>query len=263
MKTPISYYGGKQRMLHHICPLIPNHNLYCEPFAGGAAVFFAKEPAKVNVINDLNSELINFYRVIVSQPEEFRREVLQTLHSREQHKHAGYIYNNPDYFTEVQRAWAIWVLSKISYVSRLDNCFGYDKAEGRLPKKIENAKLVFTDELRELLEKATIECDDAFKVIKRYDTPATFHFIDPPYVGSNMGHYANMFNDQNLKELLELCETLQGKFMLTMYPNEDIQTFAERNGWVIHRVERQVSACAAAHRKKQEEWMVCNFTGCN
>ena len=75
-----------------------------------------------------------------------------------------------------------------------------------------------------------------------------------------MGHYSGMFNDQNLKELLELCEILQGKFMLTMYPNEEIQTFAERNGWIINKVERQISACAAKHRRKQEEWMVCNYT---
>jgi DNA adenine methylase len=66
MKTPITYYGGKQKMLPHILPLIPHHALYTEAFAGGAAVFFAKEPAQVEIINDLNGELINFYRTIVT-----------------------------------------------------------------------------------------------------------------------------------------------------------------------------------------------------
>ena len=62
MKTPISYYGGKQTLAKTILALIPEHRLYCEPFAGGAAVFFAKTPSKVEIINDTNGELINFIK---------------------------------------------------------------------------------------------------------------------------------------------------------------------------------------------------------
>jgi DNA adenine methylase len=61
MKTPISYYGGKQSMLKHILPLIPEHKIYVEPFFGGGAVFFGKEPSKVEVINDYNSNVVVFY----------------------------------------------------------------------------------------------------------------------------------------------------------------------------------------------------------
>jgi DNA adenine methylase len=64
LKTPITYYGGKQLMVRHILPMIPEHNLYCEPFAGGAAIFFAKQPSEVEILNDTNRELINFYRVV-------------------------------------------------------------------------------------------------------------------------------------------------------------------------------------------------------
>ena len=63
MKTPISYYGGKQTLLKHILPLIPEHALYTEAFCGGCAVLFAKEPAKCEVINDINTELVNFNQV--------------------------------------------------------------------------------------------------------------------------------------------------------------------------------------------------------
>jgi DNA adenine methylase len=61
MKTPITYYGGKQTMLKHILPLIPSHSLYTEAFCGGCAVLFAKQPSDCEVINDLNRGLINFY----------------------------------------------------------------------------------------------------------------------------------------------------------------------------------------------------------
>lgn len=259
MKTPITYYGGKQTMLPYIRPLIPEHDIYCEPFAGGAAVFFDKEPTKINVINDLNSELINFYRVITLHPNEFKNEVLQTLHSRDQHKYASYIYHNPLYFTNIQRAWAVWCLSQQSFSGILTGGFSTNKKGSSKPQKIQNAKLVFCDELKELLEKTTIECDDAFKVIKRYDNIKSFFFLDPPYIDANMGHYSGMFDENDLKELLNICTNLEGKFLLTMYPNDLIKRYADENDWIIHIVNRQVSACDKDHRRKQDEWMICNY----
>ena len=74
-----------------------------------------------------------------------------------------------------------------------------------------------------------------------------------------MGHYSGMFNEQNLQELLELLASLQGKFMLTMYPNDLISKQAKRNKWHIHAVEHNVTACSAKKRRKQEEWMVINY----
>jgi DNA adenine methylase len=259
MKTPITYYGGKQNMLKHIRPLIPDHDLYCESFAGGAAVFFDKDPAKVNVINDLNGELINFYRTIVTDIDALRDEVSKTLHCRNQHHHAWYIYNNPDYFSNIQRAWAVFILSKQGFAGQLSNSFGFDKSEGRHPRKIRFAKEIFTEGLKSLLEHSTIECDCAFKIIKRYDCPKAWHFIDPPYVGSNMGHYSGMFNEQSLIKLLEICTTLQGKFMLTMYPNTIVKEYADKYDWIIHKIDRQISACKIESRRRQEEWMVCNY----
>ena len=260
MRTPITYYGGKQGMLKHIRPLVPIHTLYCEPFAGGAALFFDKEPASINVINDLNAELITFYRVVAVRPKEFCKEVTRTLHCRGQHEQAWHIYNHSEYFSDVQRAWAVWVLSKQGFAGQLSSSFGFDKSNGKRYKKVQNAKsIIEDDELKKLLENATIECDDAFKIIRRYDCSEAFHFIDPPYVGSNMGHYAGMFNEQNLDDLLQLCSAIHGKFMLTMYPNELIKRYVEKHGWYIHKVERMVSACKAKYRRKQEEWIVVNY----
>lgn len=123
-----------------------------------------------------------------------------------------------------------------------------------------NAKSNFTDELKSRLEKTTIEQDDALKIIKRYDCPDAFHFIDPPYVGSDMGHYKGTFGEENLFALLRLLVNVQGKFMLTMYPNDTIKQFADGNGWKIIDVERQISACKASSRRKQTEWIVVNYS---
>ncbi|GHT89919.1 hypothetical protein FACS1894137_19280 [Spirochaetia bacterium] len=60
MRTPLSYYGGKQQLATRILGMIPEHQIYCEPFCGGAAIFFSKEPSKVEIINDTNGEIITY-----------------------------------------------------------------------------------------------------------------------------------------------------------------------------------------------------------
>ena len=95
MKTPVSYYGGKLSLLQKIIPLIPEHALYCEPFIGGAAVFFAKQKAKVEVINDINGEIVNFYQVLQNDFPALQKEIQAALHRRKLHQHAQVIYQNP------------------------------------------------------------------------------------------------------------------------------------------------------------------------
>ena len=257
MKTPISYYGGKQTMLKYILPLIPPHKIYTEAFCGGAAVLFAKRPVEAEFINDINMEITNFYWCAQVYFHELKQVIDKTLHSRDIHAHAAHINAFPQFFTPVQRAWAVWVLCKMSFGSMLDGSFGYDFS-GTMIKKLRNAKDGFTEHLCKRLERVTIENRNAIDVIACYDTFDTFHFVDPPYVNSDCGHYEGVFSEQNMEQLLRLLETIKGKFMLTMFPHIMIENYAIKNKWMIHRVERTISASKAS-RRKQEEWMVCNY----
>ncbi|MDR1459143.1 MAG: DNA adenine methylase, partial [Bacteroidales bacterium] len=110
MKTPVTYYGGKQKMVNTIVPLLPKHRLYCEPFCGGAAIFWAKEPSEIEVLNDTNREVTNFYQVAKNDFVNLEKEIRITLNSRDLHRKAGVVYDNPDMFDERKRAWALWVL---------------------------------------------------------------------------------------------------------------------------------------------------------
>jgi len=110
MKTPITYYGGKQRMLRHILPLIHKHRIYAEPFVGGAAVFFAKPPSPIEIINDTNRQLITFYEIAKTQYQKLKKKIDATLHSRENHSYARIIYDNARFFGKVDIAWSVWVL---------------------------------------------------------------------------------------------------------------------------------------------------------
>jgi DNA adenine methylase len=134
MKTPISYYGGKQQLVKTILSLIPEHRLYCEPFLGGGAVFFAKQPVKVEIVNDSNGELINFYQVVKSDFNGLEKEIGLSLRSRRQHDQARVIYRNPDLFDQVKRVWAVWMLANSSYGCMLNGGYGYDHIGGMAKK---------------------------------------------------------------------------------------------------------------------------------
>jgi Site-specific DNA methylase len=244
-------------MLKHILPPIPKHQLYTEPFCGGCAVLFAKPPVNCEVINDVNRGLVNFYLVAKRHYPLLKEEIEGTLHCRDQHAHAMHISIYPEFFSPAQWAWAVWTLSKLAFASMQDGTFGYDRM-GTTSLKVKNAKDDFTEELCKRLENVTVENDDALKIISRYDCPEAFHFVDPPYINSDCGHYEGTFNDQSMDRLLRLLEGIQGKFMLTMFPYEPIEATAQKNGWIIHRIERTISA-SKENRRRQEEWMVCNY----
>lgn len=184
MRTPISYYGGKQTMLKHILPLIPRHRIYTEAFCGGAAVLFAKRPAEAEVINDINMELTNFYWCAQVYYSDLKREIDKTLHSRDIHAHAAHINQYPQFFSPVERAWAVWALCKMSFASMMGGAFGYDFG-GVMPKKLRNAKDDVTERLCQRLEHVTIENRNALDVVACYDAPDAFHFVDPPYINSD------------------------------------------------------------------------------
>lgn len=257
MKTPISYYGGKQMLLRHILPLIPEHALYTEAFCGGCAVLFAKQPAKCEVINDVNEELVNFYRVAKTQYPELKAKIDATLHSRDCHAHAKHINTYPAFFTPIERAWAVWACSKMGFASMLDGTFGYDRS-GTTALKIDNAREDFTQELCDRLKRVTVENENGINLIKRYDCSEAFHFVDPPYVGSDCGHYNGTFNDEDFLNLLTTLSTVKGKFMLTMFPHPKIKEYADLHGWQIHRIERTITASKVS-RRRQEEWITTNY----
>ena len=256
-KTPISYYGGKQTLLPHILPLVPEHELYTEAFCGGCAVLFALKPCPCEVINDTNAELINFYRIAQSRYPELKALIDSTLHSREIHAHARHINTHPEFFSEVERAWAVWVCTKLGFASMIDGTFGYDRS-GTTTKKLRNSKDDFTAELCSRLEHVTVECENGIHLIKRYDTEEAFHFVDPPYVGTDCGHYNETFNEEDFDNLLHTLTGVKGKFMLTMFPHPLLEKYVKENGWNVHTIERTITASKTS-RRRQEEWMVTNY----
>ena len=115
----------------------------------------------------------------------------------------------------------------------------------------------FDESIYSRLRRVTVENTDALRILKSRDTENSFHFIDPPYIGSDLGHYKG-YNEQNFTELLELLPSLKGKFMLTMFPNEILSEHIKKNKWNVVEVERTISA-SRTKRRKQVELIVMNY----
>lgn len=259
MKTPISYYGGKQKLVDKIISLIPQHTLYCEPFLVGAAVLFAKKPSKVEVINDTNRELINFYQVIRKDFDALEKEVELSLHSRDQYRQASVIYNHPDMFSPVKRAWAVWMLTSQGFSAMLDSSWGFDISKNTTTLRIKRKKENFTRQMAVRLQNCQIEAADALYIIGSRDSPESFFYCDPPYFNSDCGHYDG-YSVEDFDSLLFLLSNIQGKFLLSSYPSSLLQTYTEKHGWYNLSVRQKVSVNAKSGIQKDKiEMLTANY----
>jgi len=260
LKTPITYYGGKQRMLRHILPLIPAHNKYVEPFCGGAAVFFAKQPAKLEVINDKNGEVINFYRCCKDNMPALKARTSSLLYARFIHSHAKRVYKNPQAYNKIERATAFFTLSAMSFGSVIGNTFAAQKkvANSSNPIRIRNKKKLFSYHLAARFENAIIECLDAVYLIKKYDSNDAFFYIDPPYYNADMGHYGG-YTEADFEQLLQVLSELKGKFLLSCYPSDLIEHYTQQNQWKTKKVSTYASATLSCKDRQRTEVLTANY----
>ena len=179
MSTPIvPWIGGKRRLAKRILPLFPAHECYVEPFAGGAALYFMKPPSDVEVLNDVNGELVNLYRVIKHHLEEFVRQFKWALVSRQIY---GWLKVTPEEtLTDIQRAARFYYLQKMAFGAKVTNqTFGTATTAPprlnllRLEEELSAAHLRLSRTYIEHLPWA--EC------VRRYDRPHTLFYLDPPY----------------------------------------------------------------------------------
>jgi DNA adenine methylase len=178
MKTPISYYGGKQSLLGKILPMIPEHTVYVEPFFGGGAVFWGKPKIEAEIINDSNGMVVNFYEQLKCNYTELKRMVDATPYSRNTYKRAMVVYDNPYIFEPIVKAWAFWVCTIQGFSNQIGS-WRSSQPRCKESRLLFNKRTVFTKQLSERLGLVQIENIDAVELIRRMDTLSTFFYIDP------------------------------------------------------------------------------------
>ena len=258
-KTPITYYGGKLNMLKEILPLIPKHSIYTEAFFGGGAVFFAKEPVEGETINDINTMVVTFYEVVKTDFHELKAKIEATAFSRATYNVAWSIYRMPHLFNKLQQAWAFYIATNMGFSCKVGS-WGYDRY-GKRVKAFRNKKMLFDETIARRLENAQIENNDACKVIKSRDAEDAFHYVDPPYVNSNQGHYGG-YTEAHFKDLLDTLSNIKGRFLLSSYPSEILDAYTKANRWYTKTFEKPLSASkakAGAKRQRKIEVLTANY----
>lgn len=260
-KSPITYYGGKLNLVKEILPLIPKHRVYIEPFFGGGAIFFAKSPAEASVINDTNSMVVNFFEVAKSDFDNLKKKIEATMFSRATYTVALAIYRMPHLFNKLQQAWAFYVGTNMGFSCQIGS-WGYDKYSKKV-KAFRNKKLLFDQDMVDRLDNnVQIENLDALKVIANRDAPDVFFYIDPPYIGTNQGHYGG-YTKEDYIELLKTLSKLRGKFLLSSFPSDLLELYTKEFGWHTKTFDKPLSARKAQDNKprgRKTEVLTANYS---
>jgi DNA adenine methylase len=211
--------GGKTFSAERIIAKMPAHTCYVEAFAGGAQVFFRKPRARVEVINDLDSELLNFYRCVQTAPWRVARIVSAMPHSRVLY---NWLRQHPwPEFQRYRRAARFWYLQRTSFAGKVvGQSFGYAKCRPsrQHPVRVERE----LKDAAERLHTVTLECGPWQTVVDRYDGPETLFYLDPPYV--DLPYYRHNFTEADHREMSERLRKLAGRFMLSYNDHPLIRT---------------------------------------
>lgn len=262
MKTPLTYYGGKQKMAKTIIEMMPKHRIYCEPFFGGGAVFFAKPKSYLEVINDKNDRLVTFYRAIQNHFEELNDMVQCTLCSESEYRRAHKIYYGNIEATDIEIAWSVWVLINMSFngspMGGWKWCNG--SARSHTGVVIRHKREEFNVYLKQRLQDVQISCREALDVIKSRDSKDTFFYLDPPYPGADQKHYKG-YSLENLEELLIILQDIKGKFILSNYNSQLLDSYVSLNDWHKREIDMPLLLANFGNAKTtiKTEVLISNF----
>lgn len=264
MKTPITYYGGKQKLAPVIIGMMPAHKIYCEPFFGGGAVFFAKGKSFLEAINDHNENLMTFYRVCQNEESFMRlRELIsETLHSEAEWLRARRIYYHPEGHSDIDIAWSVWFTTNMSY-SGSPNCgWKWDNGTSgtHTGQTMNNYRNDFCKSVFERLRFVQISCRDALTVIQQRDSKETFFYLDPPYPGRTQQHYKG-YGEEHFEDLLRMIENIEGKFILSNYMSTLLKKYIKKNDWNYQTIDLplQVANFNGTGQRRKQEVLVYNY----
>lgn len=245
----VPWLGGKRRLAKFILPLFPEHECYVEPFAGAAALFFLKQPSNTEVLNDVNGELVNLYRVVRHHLEEFVRQFKWALVSREMFK---WLQDTPaETLTDVQRAARFYFLQKCAFGGKVTGqTFGVGTIGGprlnllRIEEELSQAHLRLARTFVEHLPWA--DC------VKRYDRPHSLFYMDPPYWGT--AGYGVPFALDEYRLMAAAMRAMKGRAIVSV--NDIPEMRAAFKGFRMERLEIRYSIAEAGKRQASGELVI-------
>ena len=237
MKSPLAYYGGKVKLAPKILKLFPPHTEYVEPFAGGLSLLFAKDPARVETVNDIDGGVVNFYRVLRNAEtfDRLRTRLELTPYSREEFEDGRSTWERETDAVEKAVKWFVMVNMSFSSapdahsfkIATLGTRTGISEEVSKYLSKLKRLP-----EIHARLQTVQIEHRDFRAVLNYHNAPSTLAYCDPPYVWSTRKAHRYLFDMRDLDhhELLKILLDYKGMVVLSGYRNA-IYADLDRAGW--------------------------------
>lgn len=239
-KTLFRYYGGKGVLAPWIVSFFPPHNTYVEPFCGAASVFFRKARCYAEVLNDINNDIVNIFRIL--RDKDSAKELAMRLELTPYSEHEYHAAYSPCPDDAIEQARRFFVRCAMGFYADSANpqnpCPGFRGDVWRKNGLPSHAWQRLPDNLAwfaERLQGIVIRQMDALKCIEKYDRPDTLFYIDPPYVQScrtQSAHhqYTHDMSDNEHIALINSLINVKGKVVVSNYDNH-IYNKLDSNGW--------------------------------
>lgn len=278
--SPLKWHrdGGKAYLSSRIVDLMPPRQSaanpdgwlhFVEPFAGSLAVLLAQDPEGISeVVNDLNGDLTNFWRVLQDPhwASEFERRLQFTPFSEAEWKLADEAVRDHVFFGPIDRALKFFVHCRQSMAGRMDSFAPLSRTRVRRGMNEQGSAWLNAVEglpaVHARLKRVVILNRDALDVIRQQDGPNTLIYADPPYLHSTRattGEYAHEMTEAQHRALLELLAGIQGKFLLSGYASPLYDSFAAAHGWKRHDFELPNNAAGGESKRRMVETIWCNY----
>ena len=233
------WYGGKFSHLDWLLPLLPECHHYCEPFAGSGAVLLNRMPSPVETYNDIDGEVVNFFRVLRDQHEDLIRAIALTPFSREEYYHAIHTTNG---VSDVERARCFYIkarqtrtgLAQTASLGRWANCKNTSRAgmSGVVSRWLGGVGAL--DDIAQRLMRVQVENRPAVDVIQLYDSPKTLFYCDPPYLHATRGDvksYGFEMDEEQHREFAEVVNECSGMVAVSGYEHPLMDKLFEPEKW--------------------------------
>jgi len=252
---PFPYFGGKSALAPTLVSLLPQHTVYCEVFGGSGAVLFAKQPSKVEVFNDLDSGVVNFFRVLrnTRQAARLQRLLALTPYAREEYDACWETWRATRDPVERARRWYVSITQAFSKKTGGSNPgWAVGKDSSVISPRYFHNRIHDLGSCVERLRDVSVEHADFAKVFGIYDSPDTLFYCDPPYLPTTRkatgarGDYAHEMTQEEHVRFLAGVTALQGMVIVSGYPSALYDDALA--GW--ERLTKR-QACSAAGRTRK------------
>jgi len=256
VRPPFSWFGSKSRHLRFLAPLLPTDcKSYLEPFGGSASVLLSRAPVPIETYNDLNGELVNFFKVLRDDFQEFERSVNLTPFSRREFTESLDI---PERADRIERARLFFLRASCAYAGRSGTAHCYfTTSNSVLRRGIPDRVSRYLAAIENLPEVATrlitvqIENIDAIECIRKYDTPDTLIYCDPPYlfdVRKSVKDYDVEIDKIYHRNLAAILNNAQARVAVSGYASPLYDQLY--SGWICHVAP--VNRVCENHAERQE-----------